>query len=103
MDDFNTYFEKIWKSIPNMIRLTNAQALVYYRKSFHLDLDMLIVIFKHDFSKVYQTTKTSKHTLVSSRKLLLKSLMPPFINVPPKLAPLPILHIRVLAFPPPPL
>lgn len=62
MDDFNTHFEKTWKTIPTKIKPTNAQALVYYRKAFQPDLNMLIVIYKHDFFKVYQIAKTSKHT-----------------------------------------
>lgn len=102
MDDFNVRFEKKWKSIPTKIRPTNAQALVYYRKSFHPNINMLIIMYRETFLEVYQIEKTPKHTLLSSTKLQLKFIMPLFPNLPPKKAPLQILHLGVLALPSPP-
>lgn len=84
VDDFNTFFEKTWNSIPIRIRPINAQALVYYRKAFHPTLNMLIIIFGYDLPKIYQIVKNFEHILVSSRKLQPNSLMPPFPNIPPK-------------------
>ena len=47
----------------------NDQAILYYGKAFHLDLNMLIFILGHTFPEVYETVKTSKHTLLSFGKL----------------------------------
>lgn len=102
IDDFNLRFEKTWKSIPTRIRLTNAQALIYYKKAFLLDLNVLIVIPGDTFPEVYQTAKTIKYTLVSSGKIQPRSIIPLFPNLPPKQAPLQISHHELLALPPPP-
>lgn len=84
IDDLNIRFKRTWKSIPVRIRTTNAQALVYYRKAFLPDLNMLIVMLGETFPHVYQTKKTSKHTLVSSSKMQSRILMPLFLNFHPK-------------------
>lgn len=81
-------------------RPTNTQALVYYKKSFHVDINMVIVMYKHNFPKVYQTDKIFEHTLVSFRKLQLKHIILPFPNVSPKQDILPIPYSGVLALPP---
>lgn len=100
--DFNLIFEKICKSIPTRISPTNAQALIYYRKEFLLNLNVLIIMSSDTFSKVYQMTKTTEHTLVYFRKIQPRSIMPLFPNLPPKQAPLQISHLGVLSLPQPP-
>jgi len=83
IDDFNINFETTWKSISIRIILTSAQALVYYRKAFLLDLNMLIVMLGDTFQDFYQITKTFEHTLVSSRKMQPRAIMPLFLDLPP--------------------
>jgi len=102
VDDFNIIVEKIWMSIPTRIRPNNAQALVYYRKDFHLDTNMLIFMSEETFLDIYQIIKTIEHTLVSFGKIQPRSNMSLFPNLTPKQAPLPIPHPGVLALLPPP-
>ena len=101
IDDFNIIFERTWNSILVRIRPTSAQALVYYRKAFLPELNMLIVMSGDTFLDVYQIVKNSKHTLVSSGKMHPRTIMPLFSNLPPKQVPQ-ITHPGVLALPPPP-
>jgi len=53
IDDFNIRFKKTWKSILVRIRPTSAQALVYYRKAFLLELNMLIIMSRDTFLDIY--------------------------------------------------
>jgi len=101
IDNFNIIFEKTWKSILTRIRTTNSQALVYYRKNFHPDLNVLIFISKETFLEVYQIEKIAKYMLVSFEKMQLRSIIPLFSNLPPNKYPTLIPHPGVLALSPP--
>lgn len=86
INEFNIIFEKIWKYILVMIRPTNAQALVYYRKCFLPNLNMLIVMSGDTFLNVYQMAKTFEHTFVSYGKMQPRIIIPLFLNLSPKQA-----------------
>lgn len=87
-DNFNIIFEKTWKSIPTKMRPTSSQALVYYRKAFHPNINILVIIYWDSFLIVYQTANTIEYMMVPFGKLQPKSIMPPFSNLSPKKAPL---------------
>jgi len=69
INDFNIRFERTSKSIIVRIRPTSTQDLMYHRKSFLLNLNMLIVMLGDTFPDVYQIAKTSRHTFISFGKM----------------------------------